>query len=569
MDFRGKLYIISSVACIILIISAYLENQYSSPLTHSILIILSFVIFVAGVDLFLLKSVYPMQKTTNQPVREAARGKEIAKVEAKKNTRENARKGAKVDANTVEHKENIEALKSTAAQSLADATENLDNLENFKILHGQYDQLTALPTYTFCLQILSKSIVQAKRHRKIFAVLLVNLDDFQKINFSMGRNVGHQVLKQIGNRISNTLRAEDTIARYTNDQFIILLPDIDKPKFASSAAIKLLEAISQPLRADTSEELIKTTASIGVCIYPNDGDDLEKLLSNAEAALQKAKESGGNTYEFNSKELHSEAREFIYLGKGLRNALKKNEMTIYYQPKLHIKHGQIIGVEALLRWQHPEHGILSPARFLSIAEDTGFISELGEWALREACKANKHWQDEGYTHITVALNLSPKQFYQSDIDQRITKILEETQLNPKYLELEINEATAMTNIDLAIRQMNKLKNIGIQISIDHFGVGYTAISYLKLFPINAIKIDRSFIKGVPNQPNDCAITNAFIALAHQLGYEVIAEGVETAEQLEYLTEHDCDMIQGYYLGHPVSGQKIITQLPKLPDEVLG
>lgn len=462
--------------------------------------------------------------------------------------------------------ENIEAAKISKEQIIRNEIHQ-DQTTDDKNSHGGYDALTALPTYSFCLQILNKTITQAKRHHKIFAILVLDIDNFDTINFNMGRSFPYQVIKQIGNRISNTLRAEDTIARYGENKFIILLNDIGKPKFASSAAVKLLKAIAEPMRGEISE-LIYLTASIGISIYPHDGEDVIPLLKNAEIALQKAKKSGGNIYEYYSKKIDIEAHEFINIGQGLRDALKNDEMIIYYQPKLNIKQGQIIGVEALIRWRHREHGILSPTKFIAVAEDTGFILELGEWALREACKANKHWQDEGYAHVTISLNLSPKQFYQPDIDQRIAAILEETALNPKYLELEINEETTIEDMDLAIEQMKKIKKIGVQISLDHFGVGYTAISYLKLLPINAIKVDRSFIKGIPDQPNDCAIVNAFIALSHQLGYEVIAEGVETAEQLAYLSQHNCDMIQGYYLSHPVSQEDILLQLPKLPEEVL-
>lgn len=537
MGLRNKFIILSSALCILLIAVTYFLPIRHTFLSLSILIILSFMVFVSVFDITIKKYMNSIKNPTQ-------------KLDVEEQSPWTDR---------VETTEN--------ASQLDDSEENIPDEEiNFIAAKNQYDKLTALPTYEFCMHILGKTIMHAKRHKKIFAVLILELDNFQKHDLRLG-GIADQILKQIGNRISNTLRAEDTIARYSNHKFIIILNDIGKPKFAASAAVKLLSAISHPFNLPNGETL-QLTASIGVCIYPIDGEELAQLLKNAETALQIAQQAGGNVYEFHSKAIDSEAHEFVNIGQNLRKALSNNEMVLYYQPQLNIKLGHIIGVEALIRWKHPYHGILSPAKFIAVAEETGFIAELSEWALREACRINKYWQDEGYAHITVALNLSAKQFYLPDIADRIQKILQETGLHPKYLELEINEAAAMQNIELAVAQMQKLKSIGIQISLDHFGIGYTALSYLKLFPINTIKIDRSFIKGIPNQPNDCAITNALIALAHQLGYKAIAEGVETADQLAYLTEHDCDMIQGYYLGHPVSEQKIIKQLPKLPEKVL-
>jgi EAL domain-containing protein (putative c-di-GMP-specific phosphodiesterase class I) len=266
--------------------------------------------------------------------------------------------------------------------------------------------------------------------------------------------------------------------------------------------------------------------------------------------------------------MNAEAHEFMQLRVGLRKALFNNELELFYQPRLHLKRGSIVGIEALMRWNHPKLGLINPSKFIPIAEETGLIFEIGDWALREACKINKKWQDKGQGHLTMSVNLSSKQFFHPLIDETIAKILRETELNPKYLELEITERDIMEDVAQATIILNKLKNIGVQIAIDHFGSGYTSISYLKQFPVNVIKIDPGFIKGVQINPNDSAITSAIIALVHNLGLEVIAEGVETAEQVLFLGNHNCDMVQGYYLSHPLPAHKIILQFKNLMDNVM-
>lgn len=429
----------------------------------------------------------------------------------------------------------------------------------------QNDHVTSLPTRAFFNEVLNKAMNHAKRHKKILAILLIDIDSFKNINAQTDIETGNKVLKEIAARLATTLRSDDVIARLDGDEFIVLLNDINKPKFASAVAEKLLQACSQPLVINSNN--FSLTASIGICIYPSDGDSLEDILKNADMALYKAKHSGGNSYQFHTNEMNEEAREYIKLESSLRKAIKENEFVLYYQPKLNLKRGNYFGIEALVRWPQSDLSFISPAQFIPLAEETGMITELGEWAIREACRTNKSWQDEGYEHLTVAINLSPKQFYHPNIVSTISNILNETGLNPKYLEIEITEKTAMDNTELTTEILGKLKEIGVQLSIDHFGTGYTSISHLKQFPISAIKIDQTFIKGLPNIPDDMAITNAFIALAHHLGLEIVAEGVETAEQVQYLSAQDCDMIQGYYLSHPLPANKIILQFKKLTDEV--
>lgn len=429
------------------------------------------------------------------------------------------------------------------------------------VSNQEKESLTELPNRLLFNEALNKAISHAKRHNKVCAVLIIDIDAFKNINATLGESVGNYVLKEIGKRLIKTLRTEDLVAHLEGDEFIVLLNDITKPKFASIVAEKVLQVCAEPIKE------FSLTASIGISIYPNDGLSLENMLKNADTALYKAKHQGGNTYQFYTHGMNLEAREFIKLESDLRNAIDKNQLVLYYQPKLYIKKGSITGVEALLRWAHPELGILHPGQFIPIAEDIGLITKIGEWALNEACKMNKHWQNEGYEHFTVALNLSPKQFEHPDLTKTIGTILKETELDPKYLELELSESTIMDNIDVAKNRLDGIKALGVQLSIDRFGSGYTSISHLKQFPISAIKIDQSYIQGVPNNPNDTAITNAFIGLAHHLGLEVVAEGVETAEQVQYLTMQNCDIVQGYYLSHPLPAQKIVLQFKKLMDRV--
>ncbi len=436
-----------------------------------------------------------------------------------------------------------------------------DENRNF-IADVNKDNVTSLPNRNYFNDALNKAISLARRKNKTLAMLLVDLDAFHDTNKILGQSFGNFVLNEIGKRLTKALRVEDIVAKLDADEFIVLLSDIGKPKFAGLVAQKLLSVCSQPI------EDIFTTVSIGISIFPHDGNSLEDLLSHADSALYQAKHAGGNKYQFYTQEMDAEAREFIELEKALHQSITNKELVLYYQPKLNIKKGSITGVEALVRWEHPKLGILHPAQFIPIAEDTGFIVEIGKWALFEACKTNKYWQDEGYEHLTVSLNLSPKQFQDSSTPKIIHDVLKETGLNPKYLELEINEATVMDNIDIALSQLEHIKQTGIQLSIDHFGAGYTSISHLKKFPICAIKIDHNYIKGIPNNPNDSAITNAFIALAHNLGFEVVAEGVETAEQVQFLTLQNCDMIQGYFLSHPLPAQKIVHQFKKLMDRTI-
>lgn len=462
--------------------------------------------------------------------------------------------------------ERTQELQKTNVQLQQEITER-KSVEKELIIHKEhlvrlahYDNLTALPNRVFFHEILNKAISHAARHQKSLAILFIDLDRFKNINDALGHPTGDIVLKEIASRFVEVLRSGDILARLGGDEFIVLLNDISQPKFVSPVAQKLLETCAVPVKTHSHEFFI--TASIGICIYPNDGTSLEDLLKNADMAMYKAKRSGGGVYQYFTQEMNLEAHEHIRLEAALRKAIANNEFVLHYQPKLNLNDGKITGVEALIRWDSPEHGMVSPAKFIPLAEETGLIMQIGEWALREACRTCKSWLDEGYDPIVVAVNLSPKQFRHQDIAQLVAQVLQSTQLDAKYLELEITETAVMDNVEAAINRLNDIQQMGVSISVDDFGTGYTSISYLKQFPVKVLKIDQSFIKGIPDSQNDIAITSAVIALAHSLSMKVVAEGVETVEQLQYLADHNCDMIQGYYISRPLPEKKIVLQFTK-------
>jgi diguanylate cyclase (GGDEF)-like protein len=422
---------------------------------------------------------------------------------------------------------------------------------------AHYDSITTLPNRIFFNEILNKTISHAHRHHKSLAVLFVDLDRFKNINDALGHSIGDLVLKEIAVRFSAVLRAGDILARLGGDEFIILLNDISHAKFASIVAKKLLKTCVEPVKVDHHEFFV--SVSIGICIFPDDGTSLEDLQRNADMAMYKAKRSGGGVFQYYTKEMNEQAHEHIQLEETLHKALDNNEFVLYYQPKMNLKNGKICGAEALIRWNNPESGIVNPSTFIPLAEETGLIIPIGEWVLREACKTNKKWQDQGYQPIVMSVNLSARQFRDQDLAKVVANILKETGMDPIYLNLEITETTMMDNMDTAIKLLNDIKQMGVEISVDDFGTGYTSISHLRRLPIDVLKIDQSFIKGIPENQNDIAIINATIAMAHNLGMQVIAEGVETLEQLQYLAKNDCDAIQGYFISRPLPEKKMKLQ----------
>lgn len=468
----------------------------------------------------------------------------------------------------LEHRveERTEELQKTNIQLQDEITER-KSVERELTVHKEhlirlahYDNLTSLPNRVFFNEILNKAIGHAEKQNTKFAILFIDLDRFKNINDALGHSVGDMVLKEMGTRFSAILRAGDILARLGGDEFIILLNNIKDENYISSITEKILLAAAKPVKTEGHEFFIG--ASIGISVYPTDGTSMEILQKNADMAMYKAKHAGGGVSVYYDCKMDEVANEHIKMEAALRRAIQNKEFILYFQPQLSLKDGKIRRMEALIRWEDPELGLISPGAFIPLAEETGLIMPIGEWALHEACRINKKWQDEGYDPISVAVNISPKQFRHQDVAQIVKDALAQNNLGPEYLEVEITETAVMDNVDDAIAKLKSIREMGVHISVDDFGTGYTSINYLRQYPISVLKIDQTFIKGLPHNQNDVAITSAVIALGHNLGLEVVAEGVETAEQMQYLSEHSCDLIQGYFLSRPLPEGKIIQVLTR-------
>lgn len=423
-----------------------------------------------------------------------------------------------------------------------------------------YDDLTSLPNRIFFNEMLNKSINHAKRLNKSLALLFIDLDHFKTINETHGTTVGDLILKEMALRFSSVIRTDDSIARLGGDEFIILLADILNGTIASSVAEKILQICKNPIHINNQEFFLST--SIGISIFPNDGETLEDLQKHADMAMHKAKTSQGNNFKYYQKAMEVYAQQQQQLQNALRQALELNEFVLYYQPKYSLEDGIIRGVEALIRWENPSIGFLTPEQFIPFAEESDLIIKIGEWTLHQACQQAKKWQQQGFKPLTIAINISPKQLEQPDFVPFVKSILSSTELDPHYLEIEITESTIMSNLENTTTKIQALRAVGISIAIDDFGTGYTSIHLLKHLPINTLKIDQSFIKGIPQNQNDIAITHAIITLAHSLHMKVTAEGVEHTEQLQFLAEQECDLVQGYYLSRPLSEKKLLLQLSR-------
>lgn len=422
------------------------------------------------------------------------------------------------------------------------------------------DPLTSLPNRIFFNEAINRALLQAKRHNRILALLLIDIDHFLEIKKTHGTTIANLALEELSKRFNSALRAGDTLAHLETDEFAVLLTDLEHPKLIGPVAEKLLKASSLPFKINSHE--IQLTTSIGIGVFPEDGQTLEDLQKHAADTLYQAKHQGGNSYQFSLPQRTLEAHDYIKLQAALRQALKNNEFILHYQPKLDLKTWTICGVEALIRWEHPTLGLIDPIKFIPSAEETGLIIQIGEWALREACRINKQWQNEGYQAISISVNLSPKQFYHPHLRKTVAQILMETELDPRYLELEITEMTVMDDIPKVNDLLMGLKSLGLTLSIDDFGTGHTSISYLKDFPINTVKIDQSFVKTLPHDNKNAAITTAIIILAHQFQMTIVAEGVETMEQLQFLGGQHCDQVQGYFISRPLPASKISAQLAR-------
>ena len=412
-----------------------------------------------------------------------------------------------------------------------------------------YDLLTDLPNRTLLSDRVITAIANAHRSGSMMALLFLDLDRFKTINDTLGHTVGDQLLQGVAERLKGCLREGDTIARLGGDEFTLLLPQIASVDDATSVAQKVIDVLKPSFNFEGRE--LHITTSIGIALYPSDGKDVQSLLKNADTALYRAKEQGRNNYQLYAPSMNAKAFERLAMEVSMRKALDREEFTIYYQPQVDLQTGAIIGMEALIRWMHPDLGLVYPTEFIPMAEETGLIVPIGEWVLRAACEQNKAWQDEGHAPIRMAVNLSCRQFQQEDLADRVERIVKETGLDPQYLELEITESVLMKDADAAVATLNKLKKKGIYISIDDFGTGYSSLGYLKRFPIDVLKIDQSFIRELSAGTEDAAIATAIITVAHTMNLKALAEGVETLEQLELLRALKCDSMQGFVFSRPI------------------
>ncbi|MGD6961027.1 EAL domain-containing protein [Fictibacillus phosphorivorans] len=418
------------------------------------------------------------------------------------------------------------------------------------------DPLTGLPNRLLLNDRLSQALELADDTKQTIGIMFIDLDRFKYINDTLGHAVGDQLLIEIAKRIQACVGKNDTVCRQGGDEFIVLIPNTTADE-VSKIAQQIVDLFSSSVMVNEQELFV--TPSIGIAMYPGDGRDIETLIKNADTAMYRVKEQGKNNFQFYTPEMNEAVTKKMKLEIGLRKALERDEFKIVYQPQINVETGGIIGVEALLRWHHPEWGTISPAEFIPIAEETGLILQIGEWVLHGACRQNKTWQNAGYAPLRMAVNISSRQFQQSDLVERVSRILKETELAPQYLELELTESIIQDS-KYAVAKMQLLKEMGIHLSIDDFGTGYSSLSYLKTFPIHTLKIDQSFTRNIYADPKDASLVETIIAMAHNLDLKVIAEGVETEEQLQFLQQKQCNEAQGYYFSRPISAEELAVIL---------
>ncbi len=416
-----------------------------------------------------------------------------------------------------------------------------------------FDPLTQLPNRSLFFNRLDHSIAQSKRNDEKLAIVFLDLDRFKYINDTLGHAVGDQLLQDVAKRLSDCARKSDTIARLGGDEFTLILSDISTSRGAAIVAQKILKSLTEPFFLLNGEYTIG--ASIGICLYPSNGVSAEELVKNADIAMYQAKHNGKNNYQFFTTEMNDKVVKRLAFENKLYKAVEKNEFVLYYQPQTDMDFKKITGFEALIRWNLPKEGLIAPDEFIPIAEETGSIIQIGSWVMKEACSQNKSWEKAGIGNVRIAVNVSAKQFKQEGLVDLINNSLKETGLHPDFLELEITESCILENASIAIDMMHEIKEMGIHLSIDDFGVGFSSLNMLKHLPIDKLKIDRSFVNDVTTNADDATIVKSIISLAHNLGLKVIAEGVETREQLEFLRSYDCDEIQGYLLGKPELPEK--------------
>ncbi|MDD5240688.1 MAG: EAL domain-containing protein [Sulfuricella sp.] len=415
-----------------------------------------------------------------------------------------------------------------------------------------YDTLTGLPNRILFRDRLEREMADCRRNSKKAALLFLNLDRFKYINNTLGNNIGDLLLAEVATRVKAAVRENDTVALLGGDEFAVVLGDMQDSNAAAGVAQMIIQRLSQPITLLGKETFV--SASIGICLYPGDGQDFDALTRNADAAMCHAKELGRGAFRFFTEEMNLRTQGRLALESDLRRALERGEFAVVYQPQADLATGRLVGAEALLRWHHPERGMVSPLQFIPLAEENGMILPIGAWVLREVCRQIKVWRELGLTGLHFAVNLSPRQFRQENLVEDILGILGEFDVPASALELEITEGAAMENADAAIGQLNQLNRHGFSIAIDDFGTGYSSLGYLKRFPVSKLKIDRSFVMDIPGDANDTAIAIAVIQLAKSLGLKVVAEGVETDVQRQFLSDQGCDILQGYWYSKPLDAQ---------------
>ncbi len=428
-----------------------------------------------------------------------------------------------------------------------------------------HDALTGLPNRMLCLDRLETALTRAKRHEQKLAVLYLDVDNFKRFNESMGHTFGDQLLKELSRRLVAHVREGDTVCRLGGDEFIIILEGLKHEKSASTLIKRLFDCVAQPLHLQGKDYYL--SISIGITFFPADGDTAETLIKNADTAMYRAKREGGNRYRIFTRAMNDKVVHRLTLEHSLRRALERQEFLVYYQPKASLRSNRVVGVEALVRWRRSDGSLVSPLDFIPLAEETGLIIPLGDWVLATACRQAAEWRRAGH-EVTLSVNLSPRQFRRSKLVEKIDSVLSETDFPGRLLEFEITEATVIEREKRTINILNRLKERGVQVSIDDFGTGYSSLYYLKKLPIDALKIDKMFVMDLPDNEDDRAITSAIISLARNLRLKVIAEGVATVSQLNFLRSRDCDEIQGFLLSRPLPVDKLLDFLnqnsPSLP-----
>ncbi|MEX0162407.1 EAL domain-containing protein [Pseudomonas brassicacearum] len=425
--------------------------------------------------------------------------------------------------------------------------------ELLKVSHLlQYDVLTELPNSMLLGDRLTQAMAQCRRHDRQLAVMFIGLDRFKRINNALGHPVGDEMLKRVARALATVVRESDSVFRYGSDEFVVVLGDVVDPQQTKGVADKLLAAISSPQPIDGHD--LTVTASLGISVYPNDGFDAVALIKKAETAMRNVKETGPNDYRFFTEDMNRRARQQQTIESGLRLGLLRKEFVLHYQPKLDLKSGKVVGVEALVRWDRPDHGLVYPSDFIPVAEDSGLIVPLSQWVLQEACQQACRWQAQGMRPLYLSVNVSAIDFRQRGFVEGIARTLKETGLDPTQLELEITESVLMQNVDTTVAVLKAIKQLGIRLAIDDFGTGYSSLSYLQKFPVDVLKIDQSFVGDLSIDSNDAKLVSTIISLGKSLNLHIIAEGVETLEQLEFLKKHQCEEVQGYYFSKAVEPQ---------------